>query len=417
MAGRFWNRPDVTPASESQWVEVAMTILIDKEAFRRFTPKDMHDHLRNFDQLLADLSTKDEYVKTVVANPLAILSIANQFPILHLVALLKDGRWRYFRAAGSLYERRDGHRFVRQNGETAPAGMNPTIRFEVVTDPALTVVCDTKIALKVLFPEGAIEVGEAEDEKARLTELMKDTQKPAVLFSAPWCMLKKGEAQKFQHMRFTLYQHIIGAGHEYPDDGPFYIGITAREWKKRWAEHRAAIMRGSRLKFHRAYGDRLLAKQLTYTHHKVMGVAATLDEIQDFEEAFVAGHWTDTRLLNMIPGGKAGIAYLHEHAMLGRNVIPTPDNVEAALEAWLRDHPRKGIPAPWVSEKWKNDDYALKIICGPEGRLSIDEVLTIRALASGGVSAQQIAESIGARNTEQVLRVIHGKTYQRVKGS
>lgn len=392
-----------------------MTLLIDKEAFRRFTPKEMHGHLQNFDQMLVDLSAKDEYFRILLANPLALISVEKLFPIIHIVALFKDGRWNYFMAPRYFYERRAGHRLVRQDGTTAAAGMNPKIRFEVVRDPALTNTFDKKTAAKMFRPKGTVEASEAENEKFRLTELMKNTEKPSVLFSAPWMMLKKSEAHKFLHKRFTLYQHIFGAGHEYPDDGLFYIGITARDWKKRWAEHRAAIMRGSRLRFHRAYGDRVLAKQLTYTHHKVMGVALTLDEIQDLEEIFVDEHWDDARLLNMIPGGKAGIAYMHEHAMLARNVIPTLDNVDSALETWLRDHPRKGLPAPWVSEQWKNDQYAVKIICSPEGRLSIDQVLTIRTMAAGGVSAEKIAEDIGAKNTAQVIRVIQGKTYQRVK--
>jgi hypothetical protein len=71
----------------------------------------------------------------------------------------------------------------------------------------------------------------------------------AVLFSAPATMMLRKSADPFIGRRYTLYQHIFGSSSEYPDGGVLYIGITARDWKKRWAEHRNAILRGSPLKF------------------------------------------------------------------------------------------------------------------------------------------------------------------------
>ena len=389
-----------------------MTILLDKEAFRRFTPKEMHDHMKPFDAFLVNLSAKEPSLKRLIDNPLALFPVDEHFPIIHIVALFKEGCWNYFTAARErLYQRKELHRFVNAQGGDTIAGMNPILRLEVVSDQGLTVAFDLTSALKV---HGSDEV-EKQVEVDRLEELTKTTEKPSVLFSAPLAMMKKGLSDRYMARRFTLYQHILGDGSEYPENGLFYVGITAREWKRRWAEHRAAIMRGSRLKFHRAYGDRLLQRRLTYVHHKVMAVTTTLVEVQNLEEAMVAGHWEDGRLLNMIPGGRAGIRYMHEHGMLGKNVVTTPDDVETALEAWMRDNPRRGLPAPWVAKHWEDDDYALKIICGPEGRLSIDQVLTIRIMSGGGMDAKVIAERIGARNTLQVQRVIDGKTYGRVK--
>jgi hypothetical protein len=72
--------------------------------------------------------------------------------------------------------------------------------------------------------------------------------------------------------------------------------------------------------------------RITFVHHKVMGIADSLDKIQEFEEKYVAGHWEDERLLNMIPGGKAGVAYLHRHQILNRKAAPQPDEIEAAQE-------------------------------------------------------------------------------------
>lgn len=41
----------------------------------------------------------------------------------------------------------------------------------------------------------------------------------------------------------------------------------------------------------------------------------------------------------------------------------------------------------------------------------------IRNLATKGRSPQQIFESVGARNLEQVQRVLQGKTYKRIQPS
>jgi hypothetical protein len=255
------------------------------------------------------------------------------------------------------------------------------------------------------------------DEMEVYTKRANEPSRPAVLFTAPMAMMKRSVAHQYLAKRFTLYQHIFGQGHEYPEDGPFYIGITARDWKKRWSEHRAAILRGSTLKFHRTYRERAAGKQLTYVHHKVMGVAATLEEIQDLEEIFVEGHWKDARLLNMIPGGRAGFAYLHKHGIAGDKEIASPDHAERILETWLQEHPRKGLPAPWIAEKWKDDEYARNVICGPEGRLSVEQIISVRAMAQGGISIDDIVSAVGAKSRQQVHRVIEGKTYSRVKGN
>lgn len=390
-----------------------MTVLLDKEAFRFYTPKELHSHLRQFDDYLVRKAREVPAISKLLEHPLALFPTDVAFPIVHVTALYRDGQWRYFSTSLDRYKRREGHRQVK-DGKAGDGirGMQPWLRLEVVTDPNLTAAATPAFAREVLAAEaeGRSPWGMTE----AYTELAKGAAQPAVLFTAPLAMMKRGLAAKYLRQRFTLYQHIFGAGHEYPDDGLFYIGITARDWKKRWSEHRAAIHRGSPLKFHRAYRERVAARQLTYVHHKVMGVAPTLDEVQQLEEIFVAGHWDDARLLNMIPGGKAGIAYLHQHGIMGKKVIPTPDHVERVLEDWLREHPRKGLPAPWVAEKWKDDSYALKIICGPEGRLSVEQVMAIRAMASGGVDLDRIVEQTGAKSRLQVQRVLDGKTYTRV---
>jgi len=212
---------------------------------------------------------------------------------------------------------------------------------------------------------------------------------------------------------FVLYQHIFGAGGTYPDRSWFYVGITTRSWQKRWAEHRRAIESGSPLLFHRKFREEMEAGAISYVNHKVMGVTDDIEKLYATEEFLVEGHWHDGRRLNMVPGGKSALRYMREHGMIAPGVIPMPDERDRIIREWQEAHPRKGLPAPWVAEKWQDNDLAVAQICGRDGRLSVDQVRAIRALAAQ-YGAAEIADRIGAKNAAQVERVLDGKTYTRV---
>jgi hypothetical protein len=236
-------------------------------------------------------------------------------------------------------------------------------------------------------------------------------KQPATLFSAPAHLLlaPKGWPRK----AFVLYQHIFGDGGSYPNDGYFYVGVTTRSWQARWAEHRRAMEVGSPLLFHRKLRDEKAAGRVTYIHHKVMAITDDVEKLYAAEEFLVGGHWDDERRLNMIPGGKSGLRYMRDNGMLPERVVPLPDERDTIVAAWLNAHPRKGLPAPWVSDRWKNDAWAVAQICGRDGRLSVEQVRAIRALAADH-EVSEIAARIGALNDDQVRRVLDGKTYTRV---
>lgn len=292
---------------------------------------------------------------------------------------------------------RVGHRTVHditeyRSGRALEEGelvLQPIISVDVVEDEAL--IAAAKRFDLSLRPKGVI--------------------KPSVMFSAPAHLLitPKGWPRK----SYVLYQHIFGDGGSYPNDGYFYVGVTTRNWQQRWNEHRRAVDAGSPLLFHRRLREQLSQGQVTYIHHKVMGITDDIEALYSAEERLVEGHWMDERRLNMIPGGKSGLRYMREHGLLSERVVPLPDERDRIVAEWLRDHPRTGLPAPWVSEKWKDDEWAIAQICGRDGRLSVDQVHAIRRLAATH-SAEAIALRIGALNSDQVQRVIDGKTYTRV---
>lgn len=218
---------------------------------------------------------------------------------------------------------------------------------------------------------------------------------------------------------FTAYCHSFGDVDDEDEPDFLYYGITQRAWQHRWAEHRRAIERGSELKFHRTLREEVQAGRATNIHHEVVAVSGTRDEIFDIEESLVAGMLGDPYCLNMIPGGNAGFAYMQQHGMLGakRKAISL-DGRDRILEDWLRSHPRESVSAPWVSDRWKQDEaWAASFVCSVEGRLSVDQVQEIRRLAALGEDAKAIQATTGARTLAQVKGVIEGRTYRRVPGS
>lgn len=213
---------------------------------------------------------------------------------------------------------------------------------------------------------------------------------------------------------FTVYCHSFGDIEAEAEPNWFYYGITQRPWQERWAEHARAISAGSPLKFHRTFREASAQGKVSFIGHDVVHVANDLDELESWEEDLVASAWSDPMLLNMIPGGKAGLAYLAKHGLLGNRTRIAPDERDRVLVEWLAAHPRVGLPAPWVAQRWQNREWAASFVCSGHGRLSIEQVGLIRELSRTGVSPEAILETSGARTLAQINRVLSGATYSRV---
>jgi hypothetical protein len=115
------------------------------------------------------------------------------------------------------------------------------MRLDLVTDPALMAAARR---FEINMPS------------ARVTE-------PSTLFSAPAHILIA--PNDWPKKSFVLYQHVFGEGGSYPVDGYFYVGITTRSWKTRWAEHRRAMRKGSNLLFHRTLREEQEAKRVSWS--------------------------------------------------------------------------------------------------------------------------------------------------------
>ncbi|MEG3080653.1 hypothetical protein R3F64_12385 [Halomonas sp. 5021] len=373
-------------------------VTINKSWWEHLAPKQMIRRRREVETMLNNFirtsSYGAEWIK-VAKNPHGIFRVkpGQMIPVVQLTFLGKAPGF-----VAPLEKLKVGHRTVGlatdyQSGkglETDERALQPIISIELVTDP--------------LFIQAARQ-GQTTLDERNITQ-------PSFLFSIPAHFLLS--PKHFPEKAYVLYQHIFGHGGSYPNDGFFYVGVTTRSWQKRWSEHKRAINGGSHLLFHRKFRDEAKKGRITYVHHKVMGITDDLEKLYATEEFLVEGHWEDQRRLNMIPGGKSGLRYLRENGLLQQSVVPMPDERNRIVSEWLKDNPRKGIPAPWVAEKWRDNDWAIAQICGRDGRLSIEQVQAIRELAKE-YSAEEIFSRIGAKDVAQVKRVLEGKTYSRVE--
>ena len=121
-----------------------------------------------------------------------------------------------------------------------------------------------------------------------------------------------------------------------------------------------------------------------------------------------------THGLNLIPGGFKGLRYLHECRMIDDKNVSLDVRDRAILE-FHRQHPRKGLPNPFLAELWQDDWYYLRVIGNRAKTLTPEQVRSIIELARDGVQVSEITEAVGAINDTQVRNVVAGRTYGRTR--
>lgn len=308
---------------------MASSVSIDRAWWEHLTPTPMHRLRGEVERRLRAWCETDygKFWLTSALEPGGVMRIktGDAIPDFHMVAMRSGPTF-----IAPQERMRHGHRNVSVGTDEYRSGkpqgadeliLSPVIRLDLVADSAL-------IAAARRF--------DIDMPSSNVTE-------PSILFSAPAHILiaPTGWPKK----SFALYQHIFGEGGSYPVDGYFYVGITTRSWKTRWAEHRRAMRKGSHLLFHRKLREELAAKRVTYIHHKVMAVTIDVEALYAAEEALVRGHWEDARRLNMIPGGRAGYRYLRRAGLIDPTSKDLPDDRDKAVSNWLDRNPDHSLPA------------------------------------------------------------------------
>lgn len=209
------------------------------------------------------------------------------------------------------------------------------------------------------------------------------------------------------YMGYAHGIHFKDAGTQH-----YYLGVTGRNWLERMAEHFASIRAGSNNKFHAAWRHYVGNQNVGLTSELVI-VNHTYEQIMAWEEEQVDQLMESGTALNMIPGGFKGMRFLHEHRLLPSARVSVEER-DAGIATYQAINPRAGVPNLIISDLWNDDRYAESVICGRDGRLSVDQVRKIRELNASGIPIEKIIELSGAMNLLQVERLLSQKTYTRI---
>lgn len=241
-----------------------------------------------------------------------------------------------------------------------------------------------------------------------------------------------GDANKgYQCYHHTIVEKIkpavisktsFGTTEKYPEQHDLakvkqytYFGITGRNWLKRLSEHMREIRQGSNKNFHRAWREMFGMQDVLYTS-TLVNVNYTYEQAMKWEEWAVDTNGTSASpsILNMIAGGFKGLQELHKLGITKRANVTLKER-DKAIEAYVNRYPRKGIPAPWMKEYWKDYENYKNYIKKRSDTLSDNQVRQIRALSKIGRTPEEIVDEIGARNVRQVKDIISGKYYANVE--
>lgn len=244
------------------------------------------------------------------------------------------------------------------------------------------------------------------------------------------CVIKNwGDASK-DHM---IYEHDISPMDHAQDQlgeqfkAARYIGLTSRNWQTRYREHQRDALTGSELLFHTALASvfpeggisrvgmgvfEVVRRGLCLTS-ELEYVNLTYDEAMQVEEKLIE-RTLHPAGLNMIPGGYAGLKFLHKLGYLSREKASVEER-NFATAKFLHALPRQRNPAPWISNRWQKDEYYEQVVFSRSNTLSKEQVQQIRNFGNDWKFNPEIIARLSGANERQVRDVLSGKYYSRVK--
>ena len=124
-------------------------------------------------------------------------------------------------------------------------------------------------------------------------------------------------------------------------DDYYYVGITGRNWLLRLGEHLGEMHRGSRKNFHAMWRDSLGLKDVVFSS-ALRQVNLSYEQAMNWEEEGVKHIAYGPNGLNMIPGGFAGLKYLHKLGIIAQTNIPQRKE-KKLLPCSLKNIPEKAF--------------------------------------------------------------------------
>lgn len=229
--------------------------------------------------------------------------------------------------------------------------------------------------------------------------------------------IKKGNYNNFEKTKVSAYT---------------YIGITKRNWKKRYQEHLNDSRNGSYIRFHRFLRGEFF--QIGAIDHIIDKAGITEEEAMEIEEKNVEQQSLYpffSKGLNMIPGGKAGLKCIHEYAKR------TGYKIDGKLEADIFESELLKIQNQMLqkiaedkdcayknaklAELWANDiDFRIKAITNQANHFSYTQIQAARMLLASGWDFDKIYEYITkiddtkSITKERLTMLLNGVTYKSI---
>jgi hypothetical protein len=223
---------------------------------------------------------------------------------------------------------------------------------------------------------------------------------PYVLQAYEIAVNRPDSYQLYRHTLIRKNSSLASTRVEFLRGAAIYIGLTKRSWQIRFREHSYSAHRGSQVRFHKALRGEYF--EIDIVEHEVLRIGLTVKEALQLEESHVEKYslFSEANLngLNMIPGGEAGLKFLHGMRKNVRGEID-PGQVEFELERYVNEilrQPNEGISGnvnrkvgAGSNEKlvqlWKNClGFQIAVLTSNEKRLSYIQITCARAWAASG---------------------------------
>lgn len=195
-----------------------------------------------------------------------------------------------------------------------------------------------------------------------------------------------------------------------------YVGVAERNWLQQMDDHDREVRSGANRRFIAAWRDYVGAAHLVMASELVR-LDASEEAILEWEEREVDACMESGNCLNLAPGGLRGMAQLHAAGYLPQPRVSIFER-EAALSAWAQRPETSAHVASvphMLGVQWADNGFHLKLAAARGDHLTPSQVVEIRRLAGDGRHPEVIAAAVGAKDVDQVVRVLGGEVQVRAR--
>ena len=217
----------------------------------------------------------------------------------------------------------------------------------------------------------------------------------------------------------------------YQSNSYIYVGKTKRTWQERYRQHCCDMGRGSNLRFHRALrGDFFTIGLLEHIVERAGLTEKQANMIEEKEIEKRSLHPLFPYGLNMIPGGEAGLKFIHNFAERINYTFderPNAENIESVLVAVQQYILKKHFNTDLIEKiksvitrYWAEDiHFRINAMTGAHNRFSFEQIQAARIWHSSGWDKEKILDRLQKMDSkklsmDQLDRLLKGETYASI---